>query len=84
MVNEIFIQYPIPFVSITTLVGDFSDNLKDIIIWDKKNAEPAIGESIINRRSELILVFDNEMKQGILVNVFLTSPMLFDDPMTLL
>lgn len=42
------------------IIGEFSENLKDIIIWDKKYAQPAIGEQVLNRRSELILVFEND------------------------
>ena len=42
------------------LMGKFSDNLKDIIVWDKKVGQPAIGEQVLNRRSELILVFEND------------------------
>lgn len=40
------------------MIGDFSDNLKDIIVWDKVNAQPAMGAGILNRQSELLLVFD--------------------------
>ena len=38
------------------LIGEFNENLKDIIIWDKKTAEPAIQQQVLNRQSELILV----------------------------
>ena len=46
--------------SIFKMIGDFSENLKDIIIWDKGYAEPAIQEQVLNRRSELILVFEKD------------------------
>ena len=36
------------------MIGEFSDNLKDIIIWDKKYAEPAIQKQVMNRRTEFI------------------------------
>tara|TARA_X000000368_G_C22894080_1_gene651013 strand:+ start:14 stop:793 length:780 start_codon:yes stop_codon:yes gene_type:complete len=42
------------------LIGEFNENLKDIIIWDKKTAEPAIQQQVLNRQSELILVFEND------------------------
>lgn len=42
------------------MIGEFSDHLKDIIIWDKKHAQPAIGEQVLNRRTELLLVFEKE------------------------
>jgi site-specific DNA-methyltransferase (adenine-specific)/modification methylase len=36
------------------------EKLKDIIVWDKKHAEPAIQSQVLNRRTELILVFEND------------------------
>ena len=42
------------------IIGEFSENLKDIIIWDKRYAQPAIGKLVLNRRSELILVFEKD------------------------
>ena len=42
------------------LIGEFSDNLKDIIIWDKVYAQPAMQKQVLNRRSELLLVFDSD------------------------
>lgn len=42
------------------IIGELSDYLKDIIIWDKGYAQPAMASNVLNRRSELILVFDNE------------------------
>lgn len=47
------------------LIGEFSDNLKDIIVWDKKHAEPAMQNGVINRQSELILVFERDTNQAI-------------------
>ena len=29
-------------------------------MWDKKVGQPAIGEQVMNRRTELILVFEND------------------------
>ncbi len=46
--------------AIFKIIGEFSEKLKDIIIWDKKVAQPSIGAQILNRRSELILVFEND------------------------
>jgi len=40
------------------LIGDFSNNLKEFIVWDKINAEPAIGKNILNSRFEVLLVFE--------------------------
>jgi len=42
------------------LIGEFSEYLKDIIIWDKINAQPAIGELVLNSQFEVILIFDKK------------------------
>jgi len=39
------------------LIGYFNDKIKEFIVWDKVNAQPAIGEKILNSRFEVILVF---------------------------
>ena len=44
--------------SIFKMIGDFSEYLKEIIVWDKGNAEPSIQSGVLNRRTELILIFD--------------------------
>ena len=46
--------------SIFKMIGDFSEYLKDIIIWDKGYGAPAMGENVLNRRSELILIFETD------------------------
>ena len=46
--------------SIFKMIGEFSDYLKDVIVWDKGNAQPSIQEQVLNRRTELILVFDKD------------------------
>ena len=42
------------------LIGDFSENLKEIIVWDKGHGQPAMKEQVLNRRSELLLVFEKD------------------------
>lgn len=46
--------------AIFKLMGEFSNQLKDIIVWDKINSQPAMASNVMNRRTELILIFDNE------------------------
>ena len=46
--------------AIFRIIGHFSDSLKEIIIWDKGNGQPAMQEQVLNRRSELILVFEKD------------------------
>jgi len=41
------------------IIGELSDYLKDIIVWDKNYAQPAMAQRVLNRRTELILVFDS-------------------------
>ena len=41
------------------LIGDFNEKLKEIIVWDKINAQPAIGQNVMNSQFEVILVFDD-------------------------
>ena len=42
------------------IIGEFNENLKDIIVWDKGVAQPAMQKQVLNRQSELILVFEND------------------------
>lgn len=46
--------------SVFKMIGDLADYLKDIVIWDKGHAEPSIGSGILNKRTELILIFAKE------------------------
>jgi site-specific DNA-methyltransferase (adenine-specific)/modification methylase len=39
------------------LIGEYAEQIKEIIIWDKKVAQPAIGEGVMNSQFEVILVF---------------------------
>ena len=41
------------------IIGEYSDFVKEIIIWDKGHGVPAISPGVLNRQSELIIVFDN-------------------------
>tara|TARA_Y100000310_G_scaffold34266_1_gene32430 strand:- start:4391 stop:5080 length:690 start_codon:yes stop_codon:yes gene_type:complete len=42
------------------LIGDYSDYLKDIIIWDKGHAQPSMHKQVLNKRTELLLVFETD------------------------
>lgn len=46
--------------SIFKMIGEFSENLKEIIVWDKGNGQPAMQQQVLNRRTELILVFEKD------------------------
>lgn len=40
------------------MIGDKADYLKDVIVWDKNHGQPAMQSGVLNRRTELILVFE--------------------------
>lgn len=42
------------------IIGEMHEYLKDIIIWDKGVAQPAMCVGVLNRQSELILVFERD------------------------
>ena len=46
--------------SIFKMIGEFSEHLKDIIVWDKGHGQPSMQEQVVNRQSELILVFEKD------------------------
>jgi len=46
------------------IIGDFSSEIKDIIIWDKIHGQPAMHSNVLNSSYELILLFENDNKKG--------------------
>lgn len=46
--------------AIFKLLGRFCKEIKEFIIWDKKLAEPAIMDRVLNSEFEIIIVFDKE------------------------
>lgn len=46
------------------IVGEFSKNIKDIIIWDKGLGQPAMHTGVLNSCYELILVIEPDNKAG--------------------
>ena len=42
------------------IIGDYADMIKDVIVWDKGCAQPAMASNVLNRQSEFIIVFDRE------------------------
>lgn len=41
------------------LIGKYAEQIKDVVIWDKGHAQPAIGEGVMNSRYEFILILGN-------------------------
>ena len=50
--------------AIFRIIGDLSKNIKDIIIWDKGWGQPAMHSGILNRASELIIIFKKDARAG--------------------
>lgn len=47
-------------LAVLQLFGDFRENIKEIIIWDKLNAEPAISSGVLNSQYEFIIVLTTD------------------------
>jgi site-specific DNA-methyltransferase (adenine-specific) len=67
--------------SIFKLIGEFSENIKELIIWDKVNSQPAMQNLVMNSEFELILVItkreaitrqfkEGNFKRGTLSNIW--------------
>lgn len=46
------------------LMGDFSRQIKDIVVWDKGEGQPAMHSAVINRGYELILIMESAASAG--------------------
>ena len=42
------------------LIGHFNLQIKEFIIWDKINSQPAIGDKVLNSQFEVLLVFSRD------------------------
>jgi site-specific DNA-methyltransferase (adenine-specific) len=51
--------------AIFRIIGEFSDNLKEVFIWDKCGAEPSLNPRTANSGFELILVFCKDKNEAI-------------------
>ncbi len=60
-----YVFYNIQFISgnkqaLCRLIGGYERVLKEIIIWDKTTAEPAMNENVLNSQFEFILIFSED------------------------
>lgn len=46
------------------LIGEFSDKMKEFIVWDKEVAQPAIGTGVMNSQFEVLLVLQNSAPES--------------------
>ena len=45
-------------------MGDFAEDIKDVIVWDKGSGQPSMHEKVLNSCFELILILENDKKRG--------------------
>jgi len=50
--------------AIFRLMGFFSKNIKDVVIWDKGHGQPSMHDSVLNRATELIIIFEKDQTAG--------------------
>ncbi len=46
------------------IIGEMSEYIKDVVVWDKGYGEPSMNEGILNASHELILVLEGNAKKG--------------------
>lgn len=51
-------------VALFQLIGQYAENIKEIIIWDKCHAEPAINSGVLNSQYEFIIIFSANVKDA--------------------
>lgn len=52
------------------ILGKYADRIREVMIWDKMGAEPAVGNRILNSEYEFIIVFDHGDCKGRQFSVF--------------
>lgn len=52
-----------------TIIGQFANQLRDVFVWDKGKAEPAMHPAVVNRGYELILAFESDAVAGRAFNI---------------
>ena len=46
------------------IMGDFSKNIKDVIVWNKGEGQPAMHPNVLNASHEFILILEGDDKNG--------------------
>jgi len=46
------------------IIGEFNRDIKDIIIWDKGNGQPAMHGMVLNSCYEMILILEDDKRAG--------------------
>lgn len=50
--------------AVLNILGDYRLHIKDVIIWDKGHGQPAMHDSVLNKATELIFVFERDAQAG--------------------
>ncbi len=71
-------------VALFKLIGDFAENIKEIIIWDKMHGQPAVRDGCLNSRYEFLFILSDDasrrrfdkalFKRGTLANLWEIRP----------
>ena len=51
-------------VAVFQILGKYADRIREVLIWDKMTAEPAMHEGVLNSEYELIIAFDSADCKG--------------------
>lgn len=51
-------------VAFFKLLGHYADRIREIMVWDKMSAEPAMHDGVLNREFEFVVVFDKHDCKG--------------------
>lgn len=51
-------------VAFLKLLGHYADRIREIMVWDKMSAEPAMHDGVLNREFEFVVVFDKNDCKG--------------------
>lgn len=60
-------------VAFFKLLGHYADRIREIMVWDKMSAEPAMHDGVLNREFEFVVVFDKHDCKGCQLPVFNAS-----------
>lgn len=64
-----YVFYNVQFITgnkraLFKIIGEFNENIKEIIIWDKKNGQPAIASGVLNSQYEIIIVLTKDVNDS--------------------
>ncbi len=57
-------------VAVFKIIGKYAEHIREVLIWDKTTAEPAMSKNVLNSEYEFIIVFEKGDCKGRMFNVF--------------